>query len=167
MALVAKRGGKSRGDFQSSKQPTWHPVLLQPVSTSDVLRDLVGQVGHLGSHRAAPVACLLTKTAGPVDVADESIQWGWVSRNESPEQDTEEHVLAEAVRFAGQVDKVWRPDWSAVGGDTGRDVPSRFAQASKGQEGVEQYTVSLTAGLLTGFGRKAQPGITPGPGLLL
>ena len=118
------------------------------------------------SKSAAPVACLLTEAAGPVDVAYEPVERGRVSRDESPEQNPEEHVLAEAVCFAGQADQVWRPDWPAIFCDAGRDVPPRLLDAGKGQEGGEEHAVALTARLLTGFGRKTQPGITPRPGFV-
>ena len=126
----------------------------------------VCQVGHLGSESAAPVRGFLTEAAGPVDVADEPVERGRVFRDKSPKQNPEEHVLAEAVRFWWQVDKVWTAGWPAVRGDAGWDISNRFRYAGKGQEGVEQDAIALAARLGAGLSRKTQPGVTPRPGFV-
>ena len=131
-----------------------------------MLRDCIGQVGHLGSHCAAAVGGRTAEAAGPVHVANQFFEGFRVADNESPQQNTEEHVLGERIDGVRLGDTVGAADRLAVLGDAGRDVRECFLYACVGQEGGEEDHVALGRPLLTSFGGKAQAQVAPGPGLL-
>ena len=166
MTLVAERGHESGRYLQGCKQPTRHPVRLKPRVAAYGLCYLVSQVGHLRSESTASVGARTAETPGLIDVPDESFEGSRVPRHQGPQQNPEEHVFRESIGFGRQVYQVWRPDWPAVQGDAGRDVPGRFAQAGEGQEGVEEDAVALRRPSVSGLSRKTQPSIAPGPGFL-
>lgn len=123
----------------------------------------VGQVGHLGSQGAAPVRGFLTEAAGPVDISYEPVERGWVSRNESPQKNPEEHVFRKRVFLARQGQPVRTTSRPTILGDAGGNVPSRFLNAGESQEGVEQNHVALRRPMLGAtLTRKAQALVAPG-----